>query len=75
MPVNCLRRVIVVLLLGRSFQPQSYPRFSLALSLSLAVAVVVHFLECLVCAKVDVPYQYLKFFMEDDDELKRIGEK
>lgn len=25
-------------------------------------------------AQVDVPYQYLTFFMEDDDELKRIGE-
>ncbi|CBN78295.1 Tryptophan--tRNA ligase [Ectocarpus siliculosus] len=24
---------------------------------------------------VDVPYQYLTFFMEDDDELKRIGEE
>lgn len=25
--------------------------------------------------QVDVPYQYLTFFMEDDEELKRIGEK
>lgn len=24
--------------------------------------------------QVDVPYQYLTFFMEDDEELKRIGE-
>ncbi|CAN0579615.1 unnamed protein product, partial [Ectocarpus sp. 12 AP-2014] len=25
--------------------------------------------------QVDVPYQYLTFFMEDDDELQRIGEE
>lgn len=25
--------------------------------------------------QVDVPYQYLTFFMEDDEELKRIGEE
>lgn len=25
--------------------------------------------------QVDVPYQYLTFFMEDDEELERIGEK
>ena len=25
--------------------------------------------------QVDVPYQYLTFFMEDDEELKRIGER
>lgn len=24
---------------------------------------------------MDVPYQYLTFFMEDDEELKRIGKK
>lgn len=29
---------------------------------------------CKFPAQVDVPYQYLTFFMEDDDELKRIGE-
>lgn len=29
---------------------------------------------CLDHWQVDVPYQYLRFFMEDDDELKRIGE-